>query len=102
MHFNFDLFEVSDDLLLFLFALTLELLFLLESVSEILNAHLDRVLVFLLEEGLCCHIANRSFDFVTSFERLFEVSLDVSYCLSLKLESEILLLQFFILLVGRS
>ena len=29
VHFNFDLFEISDDLLLFFFALTLELLFLL-------------------------------------------------------------------------
>ena len=102
VHFNFNLFEISHDLLLFFFALTLELLLLLKSVTKVFNAHLDRVLVFLLEEGLCCHIANRTLDFVTSFECLLEISLHVGYCLSLQLESEILLLQFFILLVGRS
>ena len=102
MHFNFDLFEVSDDLLFFFLALTLELLLLLKSVTEVFNAHLDRVLIFLLKEGLSCHVTNRSLDFVASLERLLEISLDISYCLSLQLESEILLLQFFILLVGRS
>ena len=71
-------------------------------MTEVFNAHLDRVLIFLLKEGLSCHVTNRSLDFVASLERLLEISLDISYCLSLQLESEILLLQFFILLVGRS
>ena len=78
------------------------LLFLSESVFEVLDSRGHRIAFFSLHERLSCYVSDGALSVVTFSDDFIQLIFDVSYLLCLQLEPEIILSESLILLTDVS